>query len=92
MPYAPSMLLRFAYNVPEYHKTHKPTFTADRYPLWEEWTNSPVTHLLWDAILTEKPYPIKGFICQGGNPLRSFPNTNKTIKALKKLTINCSEP
>lgn len=85
VPHAPSMLLRFAYDDPEYHKTHKPTFTADRYPLWEEWTNSPVTHLLADTILTEKPYPIKGFICQGGNPFRSFPNTNKLERALKEL-------
>jgi len=85
LPHAPSMLLRFAYDVPEYHETHKPTFTAERYPLWEKHTNSPVTHLLWDTILTEKPYPIKGFICQGGNPLRSFPNTSKVKSALEKL-------
>lgn len=85
LPYAPSNLLRFEYNDEEYHRTHKPSFTADRYPLWEEMVNAPVGHFLADTILTKRPYPIKGFICQGGNPLRCYPNTNKFRKALKEL-------
>jgi len=85
IPHAPSDLLRFVYDIPEYHANHKPTFTAKKYPLWEEFNNSPVTHCLAETILTDDPYPIRGFICQGGNPLRSFPNTNKFKRAMEKL-------
>lgn len=38
-----------------------------------------------DAILNEKPYPIKAAIVTATNPLRTWPNTNKFEKALKKL-------
>ncbi len=37
------------------------------------------------AILTGKPYPIKTMYVQGGNPLLSYPNSEETFQALKKL-------
>lgn len=60
----------------------------EQYPVfWETLGKEPpVTHLP-DAILSEEPYPIKALIVQGGSPVTQFPNTNKTIAALKKLDL-----
>jgi anaerobic selenocysteine-containing dehydrogenase len=80
-----SKLLKFPREDYEYHKNHKPTFTADRYPLFEQIHHQPVGSLLADTILTGNPYPIKGFICQGGNPLGAYPDANKFKKALEEL-------
>jgi anaerobic selenocysteine-containing dehydrogenase len=38
-----------------------------------------------DAILTEKPYPIKALIVEGCNPMLTFPETDIIEKALKEL-------
>jgi len=45
---------------------------------------------LWQAILTEEPYPIKALITWGANPLMWAPNTNHVYQALKspKLELN----
>ncbi len=40
---------------------------------------------LSETVITDSPYPIKAMLVQGGNPVSSWPHTNKTIKALKKL-------
>lgn len=40
---------------------------------------------VWEAILTEKPYPIKMYINVAGNPLSWSENTKLTRKALEKL-------
>jgi anaerobic selenocysteine-containing dehydrogenase len=40
---------------------------------------------LADTMITGKPYAIKALLVQGGNPVSSWPNTNKTLKALKEL-------
>ena len=37
---------------------------------------------IWKAILTEKPYPVKGLIVGGSNPLMSFANTKQIYRAL----------
>lgn len=39
--------------------------------------------LIWRAILTGKPYPIKALITWSGNPVAWAPNTKLVIKALK---------
>lgn len=39
--------------------------------------------LIWRAIFTEKPYPIKAIICQAANPLVTCPNSKLVYKALK---------
>jgi len=43
----------------------------------------PPIPLLWRAIITGKPYPIKGLITFGGNPLVYAANTKLVYKALK---------
>lgn len=43
--------------------------------------------LLADAILTEKPYPIKAMIVSGGNPAASWPDSRKFTEAFKKLDM-----
>jgi anaerobic selenocysteine-containing dehydrogenase len=69
----------------EYRKTAPPTFTAGKYPLFEEVLREPLIQFLPETILTKKPYPIKGFMVIGGNPMRSFADTNKVRQALKEL-------
>ncbi|MDR2109562.1 MAG: molybdopterin-dependent oxidoreductase [Coriobacteriales bacterium] len=43
--------------------------------------------LAWDAILNEKPYPVKAIIAWGSNPLAWAPNTKHVYQALKKLEL-----
>jgi anaerobic selenocysteine-containing dehydrogenase len=38
-----------------------------------------------DSILTEKPYPVRGLLVIGGNPVMTMPNENRIEEALKKL-------
>lgn len=42
---------------------------------------------LFQAILTEKPYPVKAYIVTGNNTVTCFPNPARTIAALKKLDL-----
>lgn len=46
---------------------------------------SAVPTLVWDAILTGKPYPIKGLYLHGSNPLLSYANSRKVRQALLAL-------
>lgn len=46
-----------------------------------------VVHYLPEAILTEKPYPIKGWFVYRNNPVISQSNTNRLIESLKKLDL-----
>ena len=61
--------------------------TAD-YPLFNgfhpNWGHQ-VQSCVIDAILDEKPYPIKTLIIQSGNPLVTFMDTDRVGKALEKL-------
>ncbi|MEM2273159.1 MAG: molybdopterin-dependent oxidoreductase [Candidatus Bathyarchaeia archaeon] len=43
--------------------------------------------LIWRAILTGKPYPIKALIIWSGNPIMWAPNTKLVIKALKSSNL-----
>ena len=49
-------------------------------------TSDMPTRLL-EAILEEKPYPIKGMLVMGSNPLISWPQTDKVRRALEKLEL-----
>ena len=42
---------------------------------------------LTDAILDEKPYPIRAMISISGNPMSSLPNTKRVREALNKLDL-----
>jgi thiosulfate reductase/polysulfide reductase chain A len=43
------------------------------------------TDLIRDAAVTGKPYPIKGFVAWGQNPIQTIPNQELTIKMLKQM-------
>ena len=57
------------------------------YPLYTKYSLEQTVTPLAGQILTEKPYPIKGLLLSGGNPILTWPNTNKVIKALQKLDL-----
>ena len=44
-----------------------------------------VPTLVWDAMLTGKPYPIKGLYIQGSNPLLAYASTQKVREAMEEL-------
>lgn len=46
-----------------------------------------VVHILPEAILTDKPYPIKGWFVYRNNPMISQSNTNRLIEALQKIDL-----
>ena len=46
-----------------------------------------VVHILPEAILTDKPYPIKGWFVYRNNPVISQSNTNRLIEALNKIDL-----
>jgi len=58
------------------------SFWHDRFPLARD-----ASALLPEAILNEKPYPLRGLIVIEGNPLSCFPNTRKVRRALAKLDL-----
>lgn len=64
---------------------------ADNHPIFHSFwgMTSPYGQqmLLPDVILTEKPYPIKGMLVSGGNPVASWPDSKKIAKAFKKLDL-----
>jgi thiosulfate reductase / polysulfide reductase chain A len=43
------------------------------------------TDLIREACITGKPYPIKGCVVWGQNPIQTIPNQEMTIKALKQM-------
>jgi len=66
---------------------------ADEYPLmsgnWGVFAGIAATPGAWiEAVLREKPYPIKVMIFEGANPMVNFPNTNKVKQALEKLELS----
>ncbi|MDX9714678.1 MAG: molybdopterin-dependent oxidoreductase [Dissulfurispiraceae bacterium] len=47
----------------------------------------PVTNAIREAVLTDKPYPCRGWIVYGSNLIKTMPNTKETIEAIKKLDL-----
>ena len=64
---------------------------AKEYPIFHSFwgMTSPYGQqmLLPDAILTEKPYPIKALLVSGGNPAAAWPDAGKVKQAFKKLDL-----
>lgn len=58
---------------------------AAEYPLFYEFTREAQANLLPEAILSNQPYPIKAMIICGSNPILTWPNAEKTKKALKNI-------
>jgi anaerobic selenocysteine-containing dehydrogenase len=82
-------------NVPFIHLTdlRRPEISeaigADLHPLFRRFwgRTSPYGQemLFADAVLQEKPYPIKGLIVTGGNPALSLPDSERIKQAMRQL-------
>ncbi|MCJ7603207.1 MAG: molybdopterin-dependent oxidoreductase, partial [Desulfobulbaceae bacterium] len=46
---------------------------------------APRTELIGDACITGKPYPIKGCVIWGQNPMQTIPGQQRTIAAMKQM-------
>jgi anaerobic selenocysteine-containing dehydrogenase len=57
------------------------------YPLFGKFTGETTAVPVPEAIITERPYPVKALIVQGGNPVLTWPNTSKVKEALSKLDL-----
>ena len=63
--------------------------TAD-YPLFDSFHHNWGRHAqscVVDAILEETPYPLKMLVVQSGNPVVSFTDANRAVKALNRLAF-----
>ena len=61
-----------------------------KYPLFNHYDKNLGIHtmgVVTDAILNEKPYPLKGLIIQGANPAVTMANSNRFLEALSKLEL-----
>ena len=57
------------------------------YPLFTKYTLEQTVVPVLDDLLTEKPYPIKALLIGGSNPILTWPNTSKVMKAFEKLEL-----
>jgi len=57
------------------------------YRLWGREAPYGQVMYLADAILEEKPYPVRAMIVTGGNPALTLPDSNRIKQALKKLDL-----
>jgi len=61
---------------------------ADKFPLWsgpEGWQAACHNPSVMDAILTGRPYPVRAMYVSGVNPVVTYPNTPRTVEALRSL-------
>ena len=68
----------------------RPIPLSAHYPLFSQYSNLRGIHamgMLTDAILNEKPYPVKALIIQGANPMVTMANSERFRKALGKLDL-----
>jgi anaerobic selenocysteine-containing dehydrogenase len=68
------------------------TIGADKYPLWAGpagWQTACHNTSVLDAILTSKPYPVRGMYVSGVNIAVMYPDTRRTIAALRSLDFLC---
>jgi anaerobic selenocysteine-containing dehydrogenase len=64
------------------------TLGAEQFPLWagpEAVMRRPHNPTIIDAILTEKPYPIKAWVIMWANPVLTYASADKVKEALKRL-------
>ena len=64
------------------------TLGADRFPLWagpEGWQTACHNPTVIDAILTGQPYPVRAMYVSGVNIVVTYPNSQRTIRALRSL-------
>ena len=68
------------------------TVGAAEYPLWagpKGWQTACHNKSVLDAILTSKPYPVRGMYISGVNIAVMYPDTRRTFEALKSLDFLC---
>jgi len=61
---------------------------ADRFPLWagpRGWQTACHNPTVLDAILTSRPYPVRAMYISGVNIAVTYPNTQRTLAALRSL-------
>ncbi|MEE2688796.1 MAG: molybdopterin-dependent oxidoreductase [Pseudomonadota bacterium] len=66
----------------------KQTIGAERFPLWsgpEGWQTACHNPSVIEAILTSKPYPVRAMYISGVNIAVTYPDTTRTIEAMKSL-------
>jgi len=73
--------------LPDYIKSNK-GMPKDKVAYLSESDGSWV--LFRDAILKQKPYPVKGMFIYKQNPVESIPNRAKTIEMLKSMEFTCA--
>ena len=64
------------------------TIGADRFPLWagpKGWQTACHNPSVIDAMLTGKPYPVRALYASGVNILVTYPDTRRTMEALRSL-------
>jgi thiosulfate reductase / polysulfide reductase chain A len=68
--------------------TEKRTIGSDKFPLWagpKGWQTACHNPSVIEAMLTGKPYPVRALYASGVNILVTYPNTRRTIEALRSL-------
>ena len=64
------------------------TIGADRFPLWagpKGWQTACHNPSVIEAMLTGRPYPVRALYASGVNIVVTYPNTRRTIEALRSL-------
>jgi formate dehydrogenase (coenzyme F420) alpha subunit len=69
------------------HCGKAPAIGEKEYPLFYKSTGHAQANLYAEAILTGKPYPLKGLVVAGGNPVLAWPNADKVRRALSQLAF-----
>lgn len=63
----------------------------DEYPIFHQFNKRTPPYgsasMMTEAMITEKPYPIKAFISSGSNPVLTFPDTGRFIEAMKNTEL-----
>jgi anaerobic selenocysteine-containing dehydrogenase len=68
--------------------TERRTIGADRFPLWagpRGWQTACHNPSVIEAMLTGKPYPVRALYASGVNILVTYPDTRRTMEALRSL-------
>src|SRR6185312_12144305 len=69
-------------------ETENRTIGADKFPLWagpKGWQTACHNPSVIEAMLTGRPYPVRALYASGVNILVSYPDTRRTIEALRSL-------
>lgn len=67
------------------HNRRKQAIGAQEYPLFHESTGHAQANLYARAMLEERPYPLRGLVVAGGNPVLTWPNALRVRHAFEKL-------